>query len=361
MSGFSRRKLLAGGAGTLAAAAVGGAAFRELARAHGKQVATRAGVAFGTTVALTFRGPRRTGARGLNPRRLQRDPRARARREPDAARQRAVSPHRAGALDRPDPRLVALASYALALAERSGGAFDPTVQPLWTLWERTTRDGRRPDEAERARRSPGSAGATSRFPASGSRSAARRRDDAERDPSGLRRRSRDRGGAAPRRRRRLRRHRRVRRLRASPGWRPWRLGGRTAKEGGETDVLSSDFQGFAATSAGAGTPFSKDGADNHIFDPAPASRRNFSRASPSSRRAGSRRRAVDRDLCDGEGEGRGASRRAAGLRARPHVRFAAAWACPCGSRWRNRRTASSAAAEAASAGSGRSGSSAIRR
>ncbi|MFC3691666.1 FAD:protein FMN transferase [Chenggangzhangella methanolivorans] len=269
MSGFSRRKLLAGGAGTLAAAAVGGAAFRELARAHGKQVATRAGVAFGTTVALTFAGP---DAQALEAsihdgfseiRALER---AASLMRPDSELSRL---NRAGALDRPDPRLVALASYALALAERSGGAFDPTVQPLWTLWERTTRDGRRPDEAERAE-------AVARVgwrdvEVSGERIAFRR-PGVEMTLNGILQ-----GYAADLVIAAARRHGvadafvdtgEFGAFGRHPDGRPWRLGGRTAKEGGETDVLSSDFQGFAATSAGAGTPFSKDGADNHIFDPA---------------------------------------------------------------------------------------------
>jgi thiamine biosynthesis lipoprotein len=36
-------------------------------------------------------------------------------------------------LDRPDPRLVRLLQFAQTLADASGGAFDPTVQPLWEL------------------------------------------------------------------------------------------------------------------------------------------------------------------------------------------------------------------------------------
>ena len=54
---LSRRKLLAGGAGALALAAGGGASLVEAARRHGVESRTRAGLAFGTTVALTFAGP----------------------------------------------------------------------------------------------------------------------------------------------------------------------------------------------------------------------------------------------------------------------------------------------------------------
>ena len=42
--------------------------------------------------------------------------------------------NRAGELDDPPSELVELLSFALALARRSGGAFDPTVQPLYRLY-----------------------------------------------------------------------------------------------------------------------------------------------------------------------------------------------------------------------------------
>ncbi len=40
--------------------------------------------------------------------------------------------NRTGTLSAPPPELVAVLSTALALARETGGAFDPTVQPLWT-------------------------------------------------------------------------------------------------------------------------------------------------------------------------------------------------------------------------------------
>lgn len=265
----SRRKVLMGGVGALAAAASGAGAFRALAQSHGKAVATRAGVAFDTTVALTFAGP---DAKALDAtirdgfseiRALER---AASLTRPDSDLSRL---NRDGALDHPDPRLVALVRYAVDLAGRSEGAFDPTVQPFWTLWETATREGRRPGEAERA-------AAVARVgwrdvEVSDERIAYRRRG-VEMTLNGiLQGYAADLVVAAARRNGvtdafvdtgefgAYGRH---------PDGRPWRLGGRAAKDGGETTMLSDDFQGFAATSAGAGTPFSKDAADNHIFDPA---------------------------------------------------------------------------------------------
>lgn len=49
----------------------------------------------------------------------------------------------AGRLDRPHPYLVRVLRHARAMAERSGGGFDPTVQPLWTLYARHSN----PDDA----------------------------------------------------------------------------------------------------------------------------------------------------------------------------------------------------------------------
>lgn len=45
--------------------------------------------------------------------------------------------NRTGRLDNPPPELVDLVRKALLVAERSGGAFDPTIQPYWT-WLRET-------------------------------------------------------------------------------------------------------------------------------------------------------------------------------------------------------------------------------
>jgi thiamine biosynthesis lipoprotein len=55
-----------------------------------------------------------------------------------------------GVLERPDPHLVRVLEFSLRLAALSGGAFDPTVQPLWVLWAECRRQGRLPSGAELA-------------------------------------------------------------------------------------------------------------------------------------------------------------------------------------------------------------------
>jgi len=59
----------------------------------------------------------------------------------------------AGRLDRPDPHLVRLLQFAQTLADASGGAFDPTVQPLWELHRACQQRGCRPtrDQLAQAR------------------------------------------------------------------------------------------------------------------------------------------------------------------------------------------------------------------
>jgi thiamine biosynthesis lipoprotein len=56
----------------------------------------------------------------------------------------------AGVLERPDPHLVRVLEFSVRLAEASGGAFDPTVQPLWILWAECRRQRRLPTSAELA-------------------------------------------------------------------------------------------------------------------------------------------------------------------------------------------------------------------
>lgn len=52
--------------------------------------------------------------------------------------------NRDGSLEAPDPHLLALLRFALALAAETGGAFDPTVQPLWPVWAGAAARGERP-------------------------------------------------------------------------------------------------------------------------------------------------------------------------------------------------------------------------
>jgi thiamine biosynthesis lipoprotein len=58
-----------------------------------------------------------------------------------------------GVLDGPHPDLVRVLEFSQRLSALSGGAFDPTVQPLWVLYAACRREGRLPsrDERERAR------------------------------------------------------------------------------------------------------------------------------------------------------------------------------------------------------------------
>jgi thiamine biosynthesis lipoprotein len=58
-----------------------------------------------------------------------------------------------GQLAHPDPHLVHVLEFCRSLAAASDGAFDPTVQPLWSLFSSCARAGRLParDEVARAR------------------------------------------------------------------------------------------------------------------------------------------------------------------------------------------------------------------
>ncbi len=56
-----------------------------------------------------------------------------------------------GRLDHPPAELLECLSLAGAVHAASGGAFDPTVQPLWALWARHASQGGRPEAADVAR------------------------------------------------------------------------------------------------------------------------------------------------------------------------------------------------------------------
>ena len=53
--------------------------------------------------------------------------------------------NRDGLVENPDPLFVKVLVRAIAWARRSGGAFDPTVQPLWELFRRAQQTGLSPD------------------------------------------------------------------------------------------------------------------------------------------------------------------------------------------------------------------------
>lgn len=260
----TRRKVLAGGFAALGLAG-GGAAWLA---AHEFETRTRAGVAFGTTVALTFVGPDPAALEsaitsGFSA--IRACERAASLLRADSALSRL---NRDGRLDDPDPHLRRLVSFALELAEASGGAFDPTVQPLWPLWR---------DAADRGER-PGGAALTAAVELIDWR-------DVELRPDHLAFR---RPGMAMTLNGILQGYAadlvvaEARRLglagafvdtgefaafgRAADGH-AWRLAAGAGQDGAPQAVIDP-FAGFAATSAGAGTPLSADGRDHHIFDPA---------------------------------------------------------------------------------------------
>jgi len=144
MSGrVTRRRAVLGAFGL---AVLGGATrFRTMAAARGLASDTRAGLAFGTTVSLTAAGPDRGELEaalsdGLSAMHA-------VEREASLFRSDGALPrlNREGRLDGPPPHLAALLAFALDLAAETGGAFDPTVQPLWPLWSRAAKVGERPD------------------------------------------------------------------------------------------------------------------------------------------------------------------------------------------------------------------------
>ena len=57
--------------------------------------------------------------------------------------------NRDGRLDAPPFELLDCLAQAQAVHRASGGLFDVTLQPLWTLWAESAAQGRRPGEAER--------------------------------------------------------------------------------------------------------------------------------------------------------------------------------------------------------------------
>lgn len=57
--------------------------------------------------------------------------------------------NRDGRLDAPSTHLLTVLHEARLVSERSGGAFDVTVQPLWSAYDRARQAGRLPTDAER--------------------------------------------------------------------------------------------------------------------------------------------------------------------------------------------------------------------
>ena len=126
---LTRRRLLLvlGGA-----AAAGAAAHFGLPR---PREATRRGSALGTTVAMTASGPDPEGALDAAFAELRAVEEAMSLYRPLSQIRRL---NHDGVLHSPHPYLVEVMTQARRLSERSGGAFDVTVQPLWDLCSRET-------------------------------------------------------------------------------------------------------------------------------------------------------------------------------------------------------------------------------
>lgn len=266
----TRRKAMFGAAGILAATttlAGGARAFGGLARAHGLTTGSRAGLAFGTPVALTLAG---------------RDPAA-LETALDAAFtvmrrvEHATSvyrPHgdlgrlnRTGRLNDPDPHLVTLLTYAASLSRDTGGRFDCTVQPLWDVWAEHHARGKRPSETalrevvarvdwrgvdvapDAIRLAPGAAVTLNSLNQGYTADVVM----AELERRGIEHAFVDTGEFGARGR--------------HPEGRPWRLGVADPRDADRVAFVLDPFRRFAATSGDYRTAFSPDFRDHHIFDP----------------------------------------------------------------------------------------------
>lgn len=126
----TRRRFIAISAAAAGAALVPGAAPARIAPVRWR------GVALGATASLDLVHPDRAVAERAIDTAIAEVHRLEAvfsLYRPDSA---LVRLNRAGALDQPPLDLVRCLSDAGHYAERTGGAFDPTVQPLWTLYSR---------------------------------------------------------------------------------------------------------------------------------------------------------------------------------------------------------------------------------
>ncbi|MEE7489834.1 FAD:protein FMN transferase [Methylobacterium oryzae] len=261
-----RRRILVGAAGL---AGLGGiAAFRVSAASQGLALRSRAGLAFGTTVALTVAGSDQStveAALGEGFAAMRAVEAAASLFRSDSALARL---NRDGVLEAPDPHLLTLLRFALALSAETGGAFDPTVQPLWPVWTQAAARGERPGfdvlraalarigwrrvqvGTDRIVLEPGTAltlnALIQGYAADRVMAALRARGvaDAFVDTGEI--------GAAG----------------AHPDGTPWRLGLADPRHPGAVADVIAPFTGFAATSGDYNMSFSDDRADHHIFDPA---------------------------------------------------------------------------------------------
>ncbi|PWC39422.1 FAD:protein FMN transferase [Azospirillum sp. TSO35-2] len=126
---FSRRRFLA-----IGAAAAGLSLLPAALRADGVPLRTWRGVALGADASLTIAHPDPAEADrliALSLEEVARLERVFSLYQADSALRRL---NRDGALDGPPTDLVRLLAETVAVAHATGGAFDPTVQPLWQLY-----------------------------------------------------------------------------------------------------------------------------------------------------------------------------------------------------------------------------------
>lgn len=188
--------------------------------------------------------------------------------DPNSALQRL---NRDGVLHAADAHLVAVLQQAQAVAARSGGAFDVTVQPLWAAWRQAQAAGRQPttDELARARARVGWQGLTVT-----GRTVRLARPGMALTLNGIAQ-----GYAAEQARALLRRHGITAALLdcgewaplgAAPDGQPWRLGLASPRDSARLlRTLAADGRGIAV-STDATLRFGADPADDtahHILDP----------------------------------------------------------------------------------------------
>ena len=143
---LSRRKFLSLAAGAGAAAVTGGlGVWAWFGRSEGLQEARSTGWALGAEVTLLALHRRRAAAQEAVEAafgELARVERVMSLYRPDS---QLVRLNRDGVLEQPDADLVAALRTAGEMSLRSGGAFDATVQPLWTAYAQADRRGSLPE------------------------------------------------------------------------------------------------------------------------------------------------------------------------------------------------------------------------
>ncbi|NEW98855.1 FAD:protein FMN transferase [Rhodopseudomonas sp. BR0G17] len=130
-SALTRRRFV-----TIAASAFGMAMLGRAVPSHAGEPVRWRGSALGAQVSIEIHHPDRAVAAKLvetSVREVRRLEQVFSLYRPDSA---ICALNRSGVLIAPDPDMVALLRTTLRLSEQTGGAFDPTVQPLWELYQR---------------------------------------------------------------------------------------------------------------------------------------------------------------------------------------------------------------------------------